>query len=251
MASNTDELIKEQLLLSINECKMAVAQLQKETSIAFMISAASLIAKSLKSGGKVLIAGNGGSLCDAAHFAEELTGVFRTKRKALPAISLSDPGHLTCVANDIGFDSVFSRGVEAFGKEGDVFIGMTTSGNSLNIVNAVQKALEMGLETITFLGKGGGRLKGIADLELIIESFNTSDRIQEAHMAAAHMIIELLEYRMFPEILKIQQKERDGICHKFICEASVKDAWITPTTLDAPRKKKRDPTIETLLDPQV
>ena len=126
-----------------------------------------------------------------------MTGFFRHHRRALPAIALSDPGHLTCVGNDIGFDQIFARGVEAYGKRGDLFVGLTTSGNSPNIVLAFEKAQAMGLMTMALLGKGGGKLKGLADLELIIEGFETSDRIQEAHMAAIHIIIELVEELLF------------------------------------------------------
>jgi D-sedoheptulose 7-phosphate isomerase len=145
----------------------------------------------------LLIAGNGGSLCDAMHFAEELTGQFRKKRAALPAIALSEPGHLTCTANDMGYDEVFARGVEAFGKPGDLFVGLTTSGNSPNIVRAFEEAKKRGLKTVSFLGKSGGALKGVADFEMLIKNFNTSDRIQEVHMAAIHIIIEAMEYELF------------------------------------------------------
>jgi len=118
---------------------------------------------------------------------------FRKPRKALPAIALSEPGHITCIGNDLGYEWVFARGVEAFGRPGDIFIGLTTSGNSPNIVKAIETAERLGLTTIAFLGKGGGKLKGQADLELLIEGFSTSDRIQEAHMAAMHIIIEMVE----------------------------------------------------------
>ncbi len=104
---------------------------------------------------------------------------------------------MSCVANDLGFEFVFSRGVEALGTPQDIFIGLTTSGNSPSIVNAFLKAKKMGLKTIAFLGKGGGKLKGVADIELVIEGFKTSDRIQEAHMAAIHIVIELVEERLF------------------------------------------------------
>ena len=131
------------------------------------------------------------------HFAEELTGVFREKRKALPAIALSCPGHLTCAANDLGFEGVFSRGVEAYGKEGDIFIALTTSGNSANLIEAITHAKENGLKTIAFLGKTGGKIKGIADLEWCVTGFKFSDRIQEAHMTAIHIMIEMLEKKLF------------------------------------------------------
>ena len=147
--------------------------------------------------GKIIIAGNGGSLCDASHFAEELTGFFRKYRAALPAIALSDAGHITCVGNDLGFDQIFARGVEAYGVSGDIFIGLTTSGNSANIINAFIAAKKLGLTTVSFLGKDGGKLKGVADYELIISDMVTSDRIQEAHMTAIHIIIELVENKLF------------------------------------------------------
>jgi D-sedoheptulose 7-phosphate isomerase len=182
---------------SVAEAIEAVSRLQRPEALLFIEEAANLLAACFASGNKVLIAGNGGSLCDAAHFAEELTGQFRAPRKALPALSLSDPGHITCVANDYGFEAIFSRGIEAFGKKGDIFIGLTTSGNSPNIVKAFEVAKALGLTTIAFLGKGGGRLKGVADIELCIDGFATSDRIQEAHMTAIHIIIEHVENRLF------------------------------------------------------
>jgi D-sedoheptulose 7-phosphate isomerase len=173
--------------------------LREPYAIQFIENAAGLLAQTFQEGNKVIIAGNGGSLCDAAHFAEELTGFFRASRPALPAIALSDPGHITCTANDLNFESVFSRGVEAYGKQGDLFVGLTTSGNSPNIVKAIQTAKRLNLRTMAFLGKGGGKLKGVADLELIINGFTTSDRIQEAHMAAIHIIIEMAENLLFAE----------------------------------------------------
>ncbi|MGL4365840.1 MAG: D-sedoheptulose 7-phosphate isomerase [Cetobacterium sp.] len=149
-------------------------------------------------GNKVLICGNGGSNCDALHFAEEFTGRFRKDRRALPAISLSDSSHITCVGNDYGFDYIFSRGIEAYGKEGDMFIGISTSGNSANVIKAVEIAKKMGLKTCVLLGKDGGKLKGMCDYEFIIPG-NTSDRIQEIHMMILHIIIEGVEKIMFPE----------------------------------------------------
>lgn len=149
-------------------------------------------------GNKVLICGNGGSNCDALHFAEEFTGRFRKERRALPAIAISDSSHITCVGNDYGFDYIFSKGVEAYGKEGDMFIGISTSGNSGNVIKAVEKAKELGMKTVALLGKGGGKLKGMCDYEFIIPG-ETSDRIQEIHMMILHIIIEGVERIMFPE----------------------------------------------------
>ena len=149
-------------------------------------------------GNKVLICGNGGSNCDALHFAEEFTGRFRGDRKALPAIAISDSSHITCVGNDYGFDYIFSRGVEAYGKEGDMFFGISTSGNSPNVIKAVEAAKKLGMKTCVLLGKDGGKLKGMCDYEFII-SGKTSDRIQEIHMMILHIIIEGVERIMFPE----------------------------------------------------
>ncbi len=171
--------------------------LSRQESLDFIESASIKIAECFQAGGKILIAGNGGSLCDAMHFAEELTGFFREKRKALPAIALSDPGHLTCVSNDLGFDAVFSRGIEALGQPGDILVLLTTSGNSQNIYNAVLSAKSQGMQTIAFLGKSGGKLCNMCDLEWIVSGFPYSDRIQEAHMAAIHIIIEIVEKKLF------------------------------------------------------
>lgn len=189
--------MEKKILESVEDGIRAIALLKTPQSLAFIQNAARLMADCFRSGGKVLIAGNGGSLCDAMHFAEELTGIFRHQRKALPAIALSDPGHLTCVANDVGYNAVFSRAVEAFGKEGDIFIALTTSGNSPNLVQAISTAKALGLKTVAFLGKTGGKLKGVADLEWIVEGFSYADRIQEAHMAALHIIIEMIEHELF------------------------------------------------------
>lgn len=190
---NADEII----LNAVEEGVRAIEFLRLPQSLEFIQKTALAIAETFRDGGKLLIAGNGGSLCDAMHFAEELTGQFRGKRRALPAIALSDPGHLSCTANDMGYNDVFSRAVEALGKPGDIFIALTTSGNSPNILQAVALARSMDMKTISFIGKGGGKLKGKSDLEWLVEGFRYSDRIQEAHMTAIHIIIELVEKELF------------------------------------------------------
>lgn len=189
--------MQKKLLDAVADCMRAVEQLKTPTSLLFMQQVAEAIAACFERGNKLILAGNGGSLCDAAHFAEELTGFFRKSRRPLPAIALTEVGHLTCVSNDLGFEWVFARGVEAYGVVGDIFVGLTTSGNSPNIIRAFEAAQEKGLHTVAFLGKGGGKLKGIANFELIIDGFSTSDRIQEAHMAAIHLIIEQVEDLLF------------------------------------------------------
>ncbi|NGX50761.1 MAG: Phosphoheptose isomerase [Chlamydiae bacterium] len=178
----------------------AMTTLSSEEGLNFIESIALAIVDCYRNGGKLLIAGNGGSLCDAMHFAEELTGYFRKDRKALPAIALADPGHITCVGNDAGFEQIFSRGVEALGEKGDLFIALTTSGNSQNLIRAVDAAKEKELKTVAFLGKSGGPLKGRCDHEWIVSGFEFSDRIQEAHMAAIHIIIEMVEHELFSPI---------------------------------------------------
>ena len=159
---------------------------------------AKALAEVFNNGNKVLICGNGGSNCDALHFAEEFTGRFRGDRRALPAIAISESSHITCVGNDYGFDYVFSRGVEAYGKPGDMFIGISTSGNSGNVIKAVEAAKKIGMKTCVLLGKDGGKLKGMCDYECIIPG-KTSDRVQEIHMMILHIIIEGVERIMFPE----------------------------------------------------
>lgn len=178
---------------SVNEAVSAIEQLKLPRCVLFIEEVALAIAKAFQSGNKILIAGNGGSLCDAMHMAEEFTGFFRSRRPALPALVLSEPGHMSCVSNDAGFEYVFERGVDAFGKPGDIFIGLTTSGKSPNLIRAFEAAKAKGMTTVSFLGKTGGPLKGFADYELIIDGFATSDRIQEAHMSAIHIIIECCE----------------------------------------------------------
>ncbi len=165
------DLMKQKILNSVEEAIRAAQCLKSPEALEFIERAAQTIAACFKNGGKILVAGNGGSLCDAMHFTEELTGLYRNKRPALPAIALSDPGHMSCVGNDLGYDYVFSRAVEALGKKGDVLTVLTTSGNSLNLLKAAEAAKERGLITIAFLGKTGGKLKGFADLEWIIDGF--------------------------------------------------------------------------------
>lgn len=149
-------------------------------------------------GGKIFTCGNGGSHCDAMHFAEEMTGRYRKDRRPLGSLALGDASHVTCVSNDYGFEHIFSRQLEGLARKGDVLIGLSTSGNSKNIINAVEKAKEMGVYTIALLGKGGGPLKGIVDLPILVPG-TTSDRIQELHMLILHSVIETIERRLFPE----------------------------------------------------
>ncbi len=189
--------MKQAIEAASKQALQAIAKLQEPEAIRFIEEVTYGITDAFNRGNKILIAGNGGSLCDAMHCAEELTGFYRNQRKALPAIALADPGHLTCVGNDVGFDQVFSRSVEALGFPGDVLIVLTTSGQSMNLIQAVETAKKRGLFTVAFLGKTGGKMKGLADLEWIVDGFSTSDRIQEVHMAAIHILIEMIEKVLF------------------------------------------------------
>jgi D-sedoheptulose 7-phosphate isomerase len=175
------------------------AFLAEAGNFAAIENAARLIAQGFARGGKVIAFGNGGSMCDAMHFAEELTGRFRRDRKALPAIALSDPSHLTCVGNDYGFEQVFARGVEAYAAAGDVVLGLSTSGNSPNVIRGLATARELGCHTIALLGKDGGQLAGSCELQIIVPGEH-SDRIQELHTLILHIIIECVERLLFGDV---------------------------------------------------
>ncbi|WP_406663483.1 D-sedoheptulose 7-phosphate isomerase [Gallaecimonas sp. GXIMD1310] len=179
------------------ELTEAAAVLEKvladETLLNTVVAAAELLAARFKDGGKVLACGNGGSHCDAMHFAEELTGRFRENRPGLPAIAISDPSHLSCVGNDYGYEYVFSRYVEAVGQAGDVLFGLSTSGNSGNIIRAVEAAKAKGMKVILLTGKDGGKLAGQADVEVRVPHFGYADRIQEIHIKVIHSIILMVE----------------------------------------------------------
>lgn len=159
---------------------------------------AELMADRFNQGHKVIIFGNGGSACDAAHFAEEFTGRYRKDRRALPVITVNDAGHITCVSNDYGFEEVFSRMVEAFCSDQDIVIGLSTSGNSANVIKAMEAAKSRNAVTVALIGKDGGKMKGQCDFEWIIPG-ETSDRIQEIHMLILHILIEGVERILFPE----------------------------------------------------
>ena len=147
----------------------------------------------LKNGHKIMSCGNGGSMCDAMHFAEELSGRYRNDRKALAAISISDPSHISCVANDYGFEFIFSRYVEAIGNKGDILLGISTSGNSKNVILAFEAAKKKGLKTVALTGKTGGILANITDLEIRAPETEYADRAQEIHIKVIHALIDGIE----------------------------------------------------------
>ncbi|MBN3209395.1 D-sedoheptulose 7-phosphate isomerase [Pectobacterium brasiliense] len=183
-----------------SELKEAVETLNNflsdDANIQSIQNAAVLLANAFKAGGKVISCGNGGSHCDAMHFAEELTGRYRENRPGYPAIAISDPSHLSCVSNDFGYDFVFSRYVESLGREGDVLLGISTSGNSGNIIKAIAAAKAKGMKVITLTGKDGGKMAGSADVEIRVPHFGYADRIQEIHIKAIHILIQLIEKEM-------------------------------------------------------
>ena len=155
--------------------------------------AADLLIAALKGGKKIISCGNGGSHCDAMHFAEELSGRYRDNRPALPAMAISDPSHITCVGNDYGFNHIFARHLEAFGQEGDVLLGISTSGNSANILAAIEMARSRQMKVIILTGKDAGKMKGLTDAEIIVPHFGYADRIQEIHIKLIHALIDQIE----------------------------------------------------------
>ena len=167
-------------------------------NVALIDQAVNTFVSSFKNGGRVFSCGNGGSMCDSLHFAEELTGRYRKNRAPLPATGISEAGHITCIANDFGFEHIFSRFIEAWGQKGDVLLAISTSGNSANVIKAVEVAKSKGMMVVGLLGKDGGKLKGMVDVSLIINSPIT-DRIQEVHIKCIHIFIEGIERQLFPE----------------------------------------------------
>ncbi|MBC6697145.1 D-sedoheptulose 7-phosphate isomerase [Hymenobacter sp. BT190] len=155
--------------------------------------AARLMAESLQQKGKILSCGNGGSLCDAQHFAEELTGRYRQNRPALGAIALTEASHMSCVANDFGYDHIFSRYVEALGRPGDVLLAISTSGNSPNVLRAAEAAKAAGMRVVGLTGKDGGQLATLCDVEIRAPHHGYADRVQEIHIKAIHIMIMLIE----------------------------------------------------------
>jgi len=179
---------------NLNEAKDVLAEfISQAENIEAIERSAQILSLAIEKGGKIISCGNGGSMTDAMHFAEELSGVYREKRNALPAISISDPSHITCTANDYGFDAVFSRFVEGVGRKDDVLLVLSTSGNSMNIIKAVEAAREKGMKVVGLTGKTGGLLAGMVDQEIRVKGRQHSDRIQEVHIKILHILVLLIE----------------------------------------------------------
>ena len=175
------------------EAKNTLAAFHIPENMEKIAEAISWMSASLQNNGKIISCGNGGSMCDAMHFAEELSGRYRNNRKSLAAVSISDPSHISCVANDYGYDFVFSRYVEGLGHSQDVLLGISTSGNSKNVILAVQAAKALGMKTIVLTGKDGGKLAEIADLEIRAPHSDYADRAQEIHIKVIHALIDGIE----------------------------------------------------------
>jgi len=186
-------IIKDELLEAE---KVLQAFIEDDTNLKNIEQAATLLADSLKNEGKILSCGNGGSHCDAMHFAEELTGRYREHRPSFAAIAISDPSHMSCVGNDYGFDAVFARYLEGVGCRGDVLFCLSTSGNSENILKAIKVAKIKGLSVVALTGKDGGKMAGLADVEIRVPHFGFADRIQEVHIKIIHILIYLIEKKM-------------------------------------------------------
>ena len=178
------------------EAQQTLVNFQSEANFSLIAQAVAVMSQSIENGGKIISCGNGGSMCDAMHFAEELSGRFRDNRRALAAISISDPSHLSCVSNDYGYDFVFSRFIEGLGQENDVLLGISTSGNSKNVILAVEAAKAKGMKTIVLTGKDGGKLAGLADIEIRAPHSNFADRAQEIHIKVIHSLILGIEHSL-------------------------------------------------------
>jgi len=170
--------------------------LADKTNIKAIAEAADLMANAINQGGKIISCGNGGSACDAAHFAEEMTGRFRGERRSLPAIAISDASHITCTANDYGFESIFSRFVEGLGQEGDILLAISTSGQSNNVIKAAEVAQEKGLKVVSLTGKDGGQLRRLSALNINVKHQGWADRIQEIHIKVIHILINCIEEKL-------------------------------------------------------
>jgi D-sedoheptulose 7-phosphate isomerase len=196
-----NEIIMEQIRKEFIEAQIVLNDfINTPGNLESIEQAGKMMVNSLKSGRKIISCGNGGSMSDAMHFAEELTGRYRDDRPSIAAVSISDATHLTCVANDYGFESIFSRYVESIGNKGDVLLAISTSGNSANILKAAEAAKQKGLKVVGLTGKSGGKLAHLCDVEIRVEHFGYADRIQEIHIKVIHTLINYIEMNMFRQL---------------------------------------------------
>ncbi|BCA30126.1 D-sedoheptulose 7-phosphate isomerase [Pseudomonas otitidis] len=185
---------------SLEEARRALdAFIDNEATLRNIERAADLLVASFENKGKAFSCGNGGSMCDAMHFAEELTGRYRKNRPGIAAISISDASHISCVANDFGYDHIFSRYIESHGREGDVLLAFSTSGRSPNVIKAAEAAKVLGVKVIALTGKPGSQLEALADVCVCAPGGDFADRVQELHIKVVHILIELVERKLAPQ----------------------------------------------------
>ncbi len=190
--------MKDIIQQSLRESQDVLAQFLSDPSkLEAIEKAADCLVDALQQGKKILSCGNGGSHCDAMHFAEELSGRYRENRPALAAMAISDPSHITCVSNDFGYNYIYSRFIEGLGNQGDVLVGISTSGQSANIIEAVKAAHKKGMKVVLLTGKDGGALAGMDAIEIRVDHFGFADRIQEIHIKVIHILIQLIEAKIF------------------------------------------------------
>lgn len=188
---------KANVLAALNDARDALdALISNEKTIEAVVAAAGLMADAVEGDGKVMSCGNGGSLCDAMHFAEEMTGRYRSNRRPYAALAISDASHMACVGNDYGYEEVFSRYVEAHGRKGDVLLAITTSGTSLNIVKAAEVARRKGVKVVALTGRDETPITELADVSIVTPAGRWADRVQELHIKCIHILIELIERRL-------------------------------------------------------
>lgn len=190
-------MTQEDIIKGFREAQEVLSNfIEDKSNIANIEKAGNLMVNAIKNNGKVMSCGNGGSMSDAMHFSEELTGRFRENRPGIAAIAISDPTHITCVGNDYGFDYIFSRYIEAVGQEGDVLLAISTSGNSANVLNAAKEARKKGIKVVALSGKKGGELANHCDVEIRVPHMSYSDRIQEIHIKVIHLLIQYIESKV-------------------------------------------------------
>lgn len=190
--------MQQKILFELQEAQQTLNSFVSDNAnLAKIAQAADLMIDAIRNGKKIISCGNGGSICDAMHFAEELSGRFRADRPALPAVAISDSAHITCAANDYGFDHIFSRYVEGLGQNGDVLLAISTSGNSANVLYAVEAARQKGMKIVALTGKDGGKLASLADVEIRAPKTRYSDRVQEIHIKVIHILIHCIEEGLF------------------------------------------------------
>jgi D-sedoheptulose 7-phosphate isomerase len=191
---NTNKMNQSNIKASLEEARDLLTLFISDDSNSEAIErAGNIMVQAIAGGRKIFSCGNGGSMCDAMHFAEELTGRFRDDRKALPALAIADPSHISCAANDYGFEGIFSRYLEGLGNLGDVLLAISTSGNSTNVIRAAEVARGKGMAVVALTGKSGGKLAALADAEIRVPHNGYSDRIQEIHIKVIHILIQYIE----------------------------------------------------------